>query len=244
MMRRPSAVTLLLALLACGPAQAPAPAASASRASTSAPGASAVAAPASIDLDRFASEIARFDSSDRAAPPAPGGIVFVGSSTIRFWTTLPEDFAGLPVLNRGFGGSTFPEALHFLPRLVLRYRPRTVAVYEGDNDLAAGRTPQQVAEDYRAFVRAVRDSLPDARIVFLAIKPSPSRWKLEAQRREANRLVQAVVAPDPRQTFVDVGTPMLGADGRPRPELYRPDSLHMTPAGYAIWRAVVAPVLR
>ena len=115
-------------------------------------------------------------------PPAPGGIVFVGSSTIRLWTTLAEDFAGLPVLNRGFGGSTFPEALHYLQPTVVRYQPRTVVVYEGDNDLAAGRTPQQVADDYRAFVRGVRDSLPNARIVFLAIKPSPSRWKLESQQ--------------------------------------------------------------
>jgi lysophospholipase L1-like esterase len=148
------------------------------------------------------------------------------------------------VLNRGFGGSTFPEALHYLQRTVVRYHPRTVVVYEGDNDLNAGRTPQQVADDYRTFVRGVRDSLPDARIIFLSIKPSPSRWKLESQRVEANRLVRAIVATDPKQTFVDVGTPMLGPSGRPRAELYRADSLHMTPAGYVVWRSTVAPVLK
>jgi len=149
------------------------------------------------------------------------------------------------VINRGFGGSTFPEALHYLQRTVVRYHPRTVVVYEGDNDLAGGRTPQQIADDYRAFVRGVRDSLPNARIVFLAIKPSPSRWKLESQRLEANRLVRAIVNADANQTFVDVGTPMLDpSSGHPRPTLYRADSLHMTPAGYALWRATVAPVLK
>jgi lysophospholipase L1-like esterase len=240
MMRRHLATAVLLTLAACSRAPAQTPAAAPSRPSV----AKSPAAPAaSVDLDRFASEIAAFDSADRAAPPAPGGIVFVGSSTIRLWTSLADDFARLPVINRGFGGSTFPEALHYLQRTVVRYHPRTVVVYEGDNDLASGRTPQQVADDYRAFVRGVRDSLPNARIVFLAIKPSPSRWKFESQRQRANRLVRAIVATDANQTFVDVGTPMLEPSGRPRAALYRADSLHMTPAGYALWRATVAPVL-
>jgi lysophospholipase L1-like esterase len=240
MMRRHLATAVLLTLAACSHAAAQTSTAAPNRPSV----AKSPAAPAaSVDLDRFASEIAAFDSADRAALPAPGGIVFVGSSTIRLWTSLAADFAGLPVINRGFGGSTFPEALHYLQRTVVRYHPRTVVVYEGDNDLAGGRTPQQIADDYRAFVRAVRDSLPNARIVFLAIKPSPSRWKLESQRQEANRLVRAIVATDANQTFVDVGTPMLEPSGRPRAALYRADSLHMTPAGYALWRATVAPAL-
>jgi lysophospholipase L1-like esterase len=241
MTKRLALSAILVAAAACSRAPAPPPAASASR---TAVGSSPAALRESIDLDRYAREIDRFDESDRAATPAPGGIVFVGSSSIRFWTTLGEDFPGLPVLNRGFGGSTFPEALHYVQRTVIRYHPRTVVVYEGDNDLVGGRTPRQIADDYRAFVRAVRDSLPSTRIVFLAIKPSPSRWSLEPQRLEANRLARAIVATDPNQTFVDVGAPMFGANGRPRAELFRADSLHMTPAGYAIWRSTLAPFLQ
>ena len=237
-MRRHFAAAVLVTLAACSHAPA--------QSSVATPGRPAVAPSApSEHLDRFASEIDAFDAADRAAPPAPDGIVFVGSSTIRLWSSLASDFAGLPVINRGFGGSTFPEALHYLQRTVVRYHPRMVVVYEGDNDLAGGRTPQQIADDYRAFVRGVRDSLPNARIVFLAIKPSPSRWKLESQRQEANRLVRAIAAKDANQAFVDVGTPMIDpSSGHPRPALYRADSLHMTPAGYAIWRATVAPVLK
>jgi lysophospholipase L1-like esterase len=201
-------------------------------------------AQATLALDRYESEIRAFETADRAAMPAPGGIVFFGSSSIRRWASLANDFPGMPVLNRGFGGSTFPEANHYVSRAVLRYRPRTVVVYEGDNDIAIGRTPQEVVADYREFVRLVRDSLPAARIVFIGIKPSPSRWKFAEQQREANRLVREVVATDTLQSYVDVFTPMLGANGRPTPALFVGDSLHMTADGYAIWRAQVAPRVR
>ncbi|MFL5618343.1 MAG: SGNH/GDSL hydrolase family protein [Gemmatimonadaceae bacterium] len=197
-----------------------------------------------IAVDRSEAEIRRFEESDRVAPPSAGGIVFVGSSSIRLWRSLESDFPGLPVVNRGFGGSTFPEATHYLPRIVLPYRPRMIVVYEGDNDLTLNWGPTRVADDYRSFVRAVRDSLPATRIVFISLKPSPSRWHLVDQQREANRLVRAIIARDTLQTYVDVFTPMLGANGRPRPELFIADSLHMTPAGYAIWRTQVAPHLQ
>jgi lysophospholipase L1-like esterase len=208
------------------------------------PTARSSAATGAIDLDRFEPEIRAFEASDRAAMPAPNGIVFVGSSSIRRWTSLAADFPGLPVLNRGFGGSTFPEANRYVSRLVLPYRPRTIVLYEGDNDIATGRTPQQVLADYREFVRLVRGALPSARIVVVGIKPSPSRWQLADQQREANRLVREAVATDTLQSYVDVFAPMLGAGGRPEPALFVADSLHMTPAGYAIWRAQVAPRLR
>jgi lysophospholipase L1-like esterase len=197
-----------------------------------------------IAVDRSEAEIRAFEEADRAAPSSPGGIVFFGSSSIRLWQSLASDFSGMPVLNRGFGGSTLPEAIHYLPRAVLPLRPRTIVLYEGDNDLTFGWGPGQIADDYRTFVRTVRDALPSTRIIFISLKPSPSRWRLVDQQREANRLVREIVAHDTLQTFVDVFTPMLGANGRPRPELFVADSLHMTPAGYAVWRAQVAPVLR
>ena len=194
-----------------------------------------------FSVDRSEAEIRRFEESDRTTPPPAGGIVFVGSSSIRMWRSLESDFPTLPVLNRGFGGSTFPEAIHYLPRTVLKYKPRTVVVYEGDNDLTLDWGPRQLADDYGSFVRAVRDSLPNAKIVFISVKPSPSRWRLVDQVREANRLVRAIVARDPLQSYADVFTPMLGPNGRPKPELFLADSLHMTPAGYAIWRTQLAP---
>jgi lysophospholipase L1-like esterase len=203
-----------------------------------------VAAPEAAEPPaRFEAEIAAFEAADRARPPAPGGIVFVGSSSFRMWTSLAAAFPGQRVVNRGFGGSTLPEVLHAAPRIVLPHRPATVALYAGDNDLDEGRTPAQVLGDYRAFAALLRAGLPGVRIVVVSIKPSPARWALAAAAREANALLAAEIARDPRARFVDVFTPMLGADGLPRPELYTEDRLHMTPAGYGIWRAALAPVL-
>jgi lysophospholipase L1-like esterase len=200
------------------------------------------AAPA--DSARHEADIQRFEAADRDAPPAPGGVLFTGSSSFRLWPELARDFAGVPVLNRAFGGSTLPEVIHYAPRIVVPYRPRMIVLYAGDNDIADGRSPAQVAADYRAFVALVRRELPRARIVFVSIKPSPSRWALVERVREANRLVQAEVARDRSQSYVDVFTPMLGADGRPRPELFVGDSLHMAPAGYALWRERLAAIVR
>lgn len=208
----------------------------------SAPAPTPIAAPPTAAA--FAPEIEQFEASDRARPPAPGGILFVGSSSIRFWSTLAADLPGLPVLNRGFGGSTLPDVTWYAPRIVLPYRPRAIVLYAGDNDIAAGRSPAQVLADYETFARLVHDSLPGARIVYLSIKPSPSRWELAGRMREANALVARAIAGDSLAAYVDVFTPMLGPDGRPRPELFRADSLHMTPAGYAIWRERLAPVVQ
>lgn len=197
-----------------------------------------------VDTTRFEAEIRAFEVADRAAPPAAGGILFVGSSSIRMWPDLTREFPGHPVLNRGFGGSTLAEVTHYAPRVIFPYSPRQVVLYAGDNDLASGMTPAEVVADYRRLVSLVRRELPSVRIAYISIKPSPSRWHLVDAYREANRLIAAEVARDPAQTFVDVFTPMLGASGRPRPELFLGDSLHMTRAGYDLWRARVEPVLR
>jgi lysophospholipase L1-like esterase len=185
-------------------------------------------------------EIAAFEAADRANPPGTAGVLFVGSSSIRLWPDVANDFPGQHAINRGFGGSTLTDVVYFTPRVVLPYRPRLIVLYAGDNDLAAGHTPEQVASDYRAFATRVHRALPDTRIAFISIKPSPSRWSLADKMRQANAMVAADIARDPRATFVDVFTPMLGTNGRPRPELFVEDSLHMTSAGYALWRQIVA----
>ncbi len=190
----------------------------------------------------FAADIARFEADDRAHP-APGGVLFLGSSSIRYWTDLAADFPGVSVLNRGFGGATFPDVLYYAPRILLPTRPRLIVLYVGDNDLMAGRTPEQVAADYAAFAGFVRRALPRTRIAFVSIKPSPSRWALAGAMRDANARIAAQIARDGAASYVDVFAPMLGANGRPQPSLFQADSLHMTPAGYAVWRAAVAPAL-
>jgi lysophospholipase L1-like esterase len=207
-----------------------------------------VAAPTAATADRFAqweADVRGFEDEDRRNPPPTGAVLFYGSSSIRFWESLARDFPDQRVINRGFGGSQMDDALHFVDRIVLPYRPRVIVLYEGDNDLAAGRTPAAIVADYRAFVDTVRHRLPETRVVFVAIKPSLARWNLVDRIRETNALVQRYVERDPAHlAYADVFTPMLGTDGRPRPELFREDGLHMTPQGYALWTEVVRPLLR
>lgn len=191
----------------------------------------------------FEPEILAFEAADRATPPPLGGVVFVGSSSFRMWTNAAADFPGVPLLNRGFGGSTLPEVVQLTPRLVLKYQPHLVFLYAGDNDLNAGRTPADVLSDYKTFRGIVRRALPSTRVVFVSIKPSPSRWAIVDRMREANRLVQQEIAGDTLASYVDVFTPMIGANGHPRAELFGPDSLHMTRAGYLLWRERIAPLV-
>lgn len=191
----------------------------------------------------FESEIAAFAAKDKAAPPPPGGILFAGSSSIRLWKTLEADFPGYPVINRGFGGSQIADSTAVAERIILPCQPRVVLLYAGDNDLAAGKSPQQVAEDFKAFVAKISAALPRVQIAFIAIKPSPSRWKLAEKVREANALIKDFTERNPRLRFIDVYTPMIGANGEPRKSLFIADQLHMNPSGYALWTSLIRPHL-
>jgi lysophospholipase L1-like esterase len=198
---------------------------------------------ANPDPARFESEIAAFETWDRQNSPPPGAVLFVGSSSIRMWQTA-ESFPDLPVINRGFGGSHISDVNHFAGRIVLKYKPRMIVFYAGDNDIADGKSPQQVFEDFQRFVQIVHARLRDTPIVFISIKPSPSRWKLWPQVQEANALVEEFSKSDGRLVYVDAATPMLAPDGQPRPEIFLDDELHMNVAGYRLWTRILAPVLR
>ncbi|MDA8521751.1 SGNH/GDSL hydrolase family protein [Acidovorax sp. NCPPB 4044] len=190
---------------------------------------------------RWQSSMEAFAAADKTGLPQTGGVLFVGSSTIRLWTDLREDFRQLPVvINRGFGGSTMADCQYFVKNLVLQYQPRHVMVYAGDNDLAEGRSPQQVLESFQSFVRSVREALPETRISYISIKPSPLRLTLLPRMREANTLLAQYVRTVPNSDFIDIFTPMLGADGIPRAELFGADHLHMNDAGYDLWRTVIS----
>ena len=199
---------------------------------------------AQSSIDQWEPEIKKFEESDRLNPPPKNAVLFIGSSSIRLWSTLSDDFPLAKVINRGFGGSQITDSTHYVDRIVVPYQPRMIVFYAGDNDLAAGKTPQQVYEDYKAFVSDVKQKLPKTNIAFISIKPSPSRAALLPKAREANGLIKSFTAKDKRLIYIDVFTPMLDKDGNPRPELFGPDKLHMNPEGYKLWTAVVGPYLK
>ena len=193
-------------------------------------------------IDKWEPQIRKFEVQDAEQMPPAGGIVFAGSSSIRFWD-LPQYFGEGAPLNRGFGGSQIIDVNHFLDRVVLKYRPRTIVFYCGDNDIAAGASGEEVAKRFARFCELVHQELPGTNIAFIAIKPSPSRWKLADEMRLANRRIREQCEASDRLTFIDIWTPMLGDDGQPRAELFKKDMLHLNDAGYQLWTKHVKAAL-
>lgn len=198
--------------------------------------------PAPSQVDKWEKTIAAFEAEDKASPPAADAVLFVGSSSIRLWD-LKASFPKLATINRGFGGSQMSDAVKYASRIVLPYKPRAIVLYEGDNDLAAKEMPAEVAADFDALLKLIRAELPVTPLIVIGCKPSPARWKLIEQQRQLNRLFQERCKQDGHAVFVDIETPMLGADGQPRMELFREDKLHLNTAGYELWTSLVQPHL-
>ncbi|MFC2077038.1 SGNH/GDSL hydrolase family protein [candidate division KSB1 bacterium] len=193
--------------------------------------------------DHWEETIRAFEAGDKKDFPAPGVIVFIGSSSIAGWRGLSKDFKGLPVLNRGFGGSQMADALQYVHRIVIPYRPSRVVLYEGDNDIAAKKSPETIAGEFHLFLQKIHKALPGTPVYFLSIKPSPARWKLWSSMREANGLIRDICSKTAAAEYIDVGSPLLDKEGKPLTELYRKDGLHLTKEGYKRWTAAIRPYL-
>ncbi len=189
---------------------------------------------------RWESDIQKFEEQDQKHAPKQNHVLFVGSSSIRKWK-LDQSFPKIKPINRGFGGSQIADSIHFADRLILKHHPRTVVLYAGDNDLAKGKSPERVEADFKQFVATIHKPLPETKIVFIAIKPSISRWKLIDQVRAANAAVAAICSKNDRLEFVDIDKPMIGDDGKPRKDLFVKDGLHLSDDGYVIWTNLVRP---
>jgi len=196
------------------------------------------------DPFRFEADIAAFAREDEAAPPPAGAVVAVGSSSIVFWRSIARDLAPIPVVPRGFGGSTMSDALYWADRIVPSGAVRAVLLYEGDNDVEMGLTPDAVRGAFDALVSTLRARSPRLRVWVLSIKPSPARRDHWPAAAEANRLLAEACAADEGLHYVDVATAMLDGRGEPIAELFGEDCLHLNEDGYALWTSIVAPILR
>jgi len=195
------------------------------------------------DHQPWAPEIAAFQAADRIHPVAAGAVLFIGSSSIRLWTSLAADFPELRTINRGFGGSEIDDATFFADRIVAPYHAKAIVMYAGDNDLQDGDSPEQVRKNFADFVRKARSLDPGVPIAFIAIKPSMARAALLPKIRAANRLVKTYAASHAGVSYLDVFTPMLGSDGKPQARWFMADGLHMNRAGYLLWIDQVRPWL-
>jgi lysophospholipase L1-like esterase len=193
--------------------------------------------------NRFEKDIAAYEAGDKTNPPPQGAILFTGASGIRRWTTLAQDFPDLNVINRGFGGSQISDSIYFLDRVSVPYRPKTIVLQAGGNDINAGKPVAQVFADFKMWVEKVRAKLLDVRIVYLGQSPSPLRWAQRDQQQELNRLVCEYVTAGKNMTFVDLWEVTLGPDGQPRPELFVADRLHPSEEGYKLRAKLLRPAI-
>jgi len=189
--------------------------------------------------ERWEPNVQKFEEADRQNRPPDGSFVFVGASSIVRWTTLAQDFPGLPVLNRGYGGSVYEDITPYVP-----YKPRKIVIYSGDNDLARGKSPDEVMADFKELLQVIHAKVPQAQVGVISVKPSIQRWKLVDSFLAVNVMLRALDKQDDRLVLIDIEQKMLGPDGKPDPELFVADGLHLTPKGYAIWTAAVAPFLK
>jgi lysophospholipase L1-like esterase len=205
----------------------------------------ATEAPPRIEPERFEPDILAFEAQDRSTPPPAGAIVITGSSSVRRWhPTIQKDLSPLTVIPRGFGGSTMEDALYWIDRVAIVYKPRAVVIYEGDNDTGRYEVPpEKIAGQFEAIVRRIGAALPAVRVYVISVKPSVARWDSWPQAVRTNELLEAVAEKDDRVTYVDVATPMLKPDGTVMTDIFVEDDLHLNEKGYAIWAAAVRAVL-
>jgi lysophospholipase L1-like esterase len=195
------------------------------------------------DPKRWEAQVEAFEKQDAEKPQPDGVIVFVGSSTIRMWKGVSDDFKPLNVIGRGIGGCIIPDTTHYAERLVLKYKPSQVVFYAGDNDTNMGRKAPQVLADFQAFCAKIHEARPGTPIHFMAIKPSPSRARIWDEVQRCNAAVREWAEKQPCVTYLDTAAPMLDAQGKVREDIFLKDMLHLNAEGYKLYVPIIKAAL-
>jgi lysophospholipase L1-like esterase len=193
------------------------------------------------DPSRFEEAIEEFVTWDKKNSYPEDGILFVGSSSVRLWSTAVA-FPGKRIINRGFGGSELSDVIHFYEQVIRPYSAKKIFLYAGDNDIAYGKSADQVFQDYKELVALLRADLPDSELIFISIKPSKLRWEKWSIMVDANRLVHDYAAKHHNLDYADLAAPLLDSDGMPK-DVFVDDGLHLNEEGYRLWQETLAPFL-
>lgn len=188
----------------------------------------------------YEDEVRHLENKAIHSPDERQRVVFYGSSSVRLWETLAQDFPQVHVINQGFGGSTLAACAWYFDRLVLPQKPGAIICYAGDNDLGDGRHPEEVFLFLQALLRKVRLNFGNIRFTYLSIKPSIARWHLINQIKYTNLLAQQELSRDPDCRYVDIFYPMMDEKGNPKRELFEEDGLHLSGQGYWLWKQILA----
>ena len=193
----------------------------------------------------FFQDIQNFRHKDSVQSPPAHPILFVGSSSFTKWTDVQNYFPGYTILNRGFGGSTLTDLLRYEEDVIFKYDPKQIVIYCGDNDVASSDTitATTVLNRFKNLLSEIRAVYPNVPVAFVSIKPSPSRWQMKDRAIAANNLIKKFLKKEKNTQFIDIWKAMLGPDGKPMPDIFIEDNLHMNAKGYAIWQKIIQPYL-
>src|SRR5665213_1622501 len=197
----------------------------------------------SVDPQRFKNDISNFENWDAKNSFPQHAILFVGSSSIRFWESH-NSFPQFPIINRGFGGAYISDVQFYYDQVIGKYAPSVIVFYAGDNDIAGGESVGQVFENYKDLTTRILHDFPKVKFIYIPIKPSSSRWNDWSKMEAVNQRIEAYNKLNQHLFYIDMATPLLGADGKPNDSLFRDDHLHLNPAGYAIWNRKLQPELK
>lgn len=203
----------------------------------------AVACSGSNDSRPFEDEIQAFEVEDDQNGYQSDFILFVGSSSIRLWESLNEDMKGLDLLNRGFGGAKLSDLNFYWDRILGEHQPKLVVLYCGENDLQEGSPVDETFNQFKVFQSRYQKDLEGVPLIYIAMKPSPSRWEKWKQFRAADRKIMEAIAEQASQKFIDLSPTMLLEDDSPDPEIFLSDDLHMNREGYRRWTQVLRPLI-
>ena len=190
-------------------------------------------------------DIQAFKKLDSTNFPGTEKILFVGSSSFTKWKDVQDYFPGYPIINRGFGGSTLVDVMRYENDVIFTYQPKQIVIYCGENDIANDSTVtgKIVFERFKQLFTAIRTKLPGVPVIYISMKPSPSRWHMRDRVMDGNKRIKRFLKKKRHTVFVSVWHDMLGADGEPIKELFIEDRLHMNAKGYAIWQKLIEPHL-
>ena len=194
----------------------------------------------------FRKEIDAFKKKDSIQMPAAHSILFVGSSSFTKWTDVQDYFPGYPIINRGFGGSSLPDVIRYVDEVIIPYDPKQIVIYCGENDIAGSDTitAQTVLKRFQILFSLIRNKLPKVPIAFVSLKPSVSRWAMEARFVETNKLIKDFLRKQSKTKFINIHDAMLNAGGSVMTDIFIADNLHMNAKGYKIWQPIILPYLR
>ena len=193
----------------------------------------------------FWNDIQNFKKQDSIHFPPKNAILFVGSSSFTKWTDVQNYFPGYKIINRGFGGSSLPDVIRYADDIIFPYHPKQIIIYCGENDLAASDTVTSliVFNRFKKLFVLIMKKMPEVPIVFISLKPSPSRRRLMPRMEAANKMIKEFLAKKTKTGFVDVYHKMLKPDGTPMDDIFLEDNLHMSAKGYRIWQKEIQPYL-